>query len=105
MSSFHNIYHPCNAILFSAIDYISNRAGLKFEHVYGSGNKDELMMDAESKLREICENTREDIRPQTPRLFSELVYIVKNMAISDLRTVYNQVKAGSFCSQNNERVK
>ncbi|XP_071116773.1 uncharacterized protein [Haliotis cracherodii] len=86
-------------------DYIRNRAGVVFEHAYGPGNKDQPMRDAESKLREICQNTREDIRPDTPRLFSELVYIIKNLDVDNLRSVYQQVKSGATCTDNSERVK
>ncbi|XP_071088621.1 uncharacterized protein [Haliotis cracherodii] len=86
-------------------DYIRNRAGVVFEHAYGPGNKGQLARDAESKLREICQNTREDIRPDTPRMFSELVNIVKEQNVDDLRRIYQQVKSGTICTDNNERVK
>ncbi|XP_046338509.2 uncharacterized protein LOC124119888 [Haliotis rufescens] len=86
-------------------DYIRNRAEVVFEHAYGPGNKGQPMRDAKSKLREICQNTREDIRPDTARLFSELVYIIKNLHSDDMRSVYKQVKSGAICTENSERVK
>ncbi|XP_067677413.1 uncharacterized protein [Haliotis asinina] len=86
-------------------DYILNRKGLVFEHAYGQGNKVQLMRDAESKLQEICQSTHSDIRPDTPRLYSELVYIIKNLHFDDIKSIYEQVKSGSTCTDNKERVK
>ncbi len=86
-------------------DMILTRTGMNYEHVYGNGERAEPRKDAENKLEEICRDTREDIRPDSPRLFSELVYIVKNMDAAALREIYSQLKRGSLCSQNNERTK
>ncbi|XP_046361600.2 uncharacterized protein LOC124138779 [Haliotis rufescens] len=84
-------------------DLIGSRTGLIYEHVYGNGQRAEPRREAENKLQEICRDTREDVRPDTPRLFSELVYIIRNMDVTTLNGVYNQVKRGSLCSDNNER--
>ncbi|XP_067679783.1 uncharacterized protein [Haliotis asinina] len=84
-------------------DLIGSRTGLIYEHVYGNGQRAEPRREAENKLQQICRDTTQDIRPDTPRLFSELVYILRNMDVSTLRSVYSQVKRGSLCSDNNER--
>ncbi|XP_067677414.1 uncharacterized protein [Haliotis asinina] len=84
---------------------IRNRAGITFEHSYGLRNKVQPMRDAEMKLQEICQNTNDGIRLDTPRLFSELVYIIKNLRFDDIKSIYEQVKSASVCTDNSGRLK
>ncbi|XP_067677415.1 uncharacterized protein [Haliotis asinina] len=86
-------------------DHILHRSGITFEHAYDRGNKVQPMRDAENKLRQLCQNTHSDIRPDTPRLFSELVYIIKNLRFDDIKSIYELAKTGSICTDNSERVR
>jgi hypothetical protein len=47
---------------------------------------------------------RYGITPQTPKLFTELVHILKELNSQDLNDVYEQSQVESFCIDNSERV-
>lgn len=70
-------------------------------HSKTSNNKDAAI----NKLTELCTTTKDGITPQTPRLFTELVHILKELNSQDLTDVYEQSQMESFCIDNNERVK
>ena len=54
---------------------------------------------------EICESTKSGVQPETPRLFTSLVYTMKTMEAADMGVVYQKVMSGAICSENKERVK
>ncbi|KAJ8307373.1 hypothetical protein KUTeg_015457 [Tegillarca granosa] len=84
---------------------VSSRAKLMFEHANDIANMERSRTDTESKLREICQSTSTDIRPDTPKLFSDLVYLMKSLDADLLKQVYQQVKSTTFCSENQSRLR
>ncbi|XP_041357420.1 apolipophorins-like [Gigantopelta aegis] len=81
-----------------------SRASMNFRHVYGFGNTDH-QMNIEYKLNELCTIASNDIRPEVPRLFTELVYIMKEMDASSIMGVFSRIQSGSLCSSNIQRAR
>lgn len=84
---------------------MTRREKLTFEHTGGEDMKTTDYQGAVDKLQELCTSTQEGIRPETPQMFSELVYLMKKLDALSLDSVYRQVTAASFCPNNAERTK
>ncbi|XP_033737047.1 LOW QUALITY PROTEIN: uncharacterized protein LOC117325169 [Pecten maximus] len=84
---------------------VSRRESILFEHEGGERGTTVNYQSALSKLNELCTSTQTDIRPDTPRAFSELVYELKKLDSLSLNSVFRQVSDPSFCPNNSERVK
>ncbi|XP_021356772.1 uncharacterized protein LOC110452518 [Mizuhopecten yessoensis] len=84
---------------------ISRKETILFEHEGGERGTTVNYQSALSKLSELCTSTQTDIRPDTPRAFSELVYELKKLDSSSLNSVFRQVSDPTFCPDNAERVK
>lgn len=80
------------------------RVPLTFEHAYDADRAAKTRKDLERNLMEICETTKSGVRPETPRLFTSLVQTLKTMEAAEMAAVYQKVKSGSICSDNNKRV-
>lgn len=78
---------------------------LSFQHAYDADRAAKNRKDLERNLMEICESTKSGVRPETPRLFTNLVYTIKTMEATEMAVVYQKVKNGAICSDNQERVK
>ncbi|KAL5015760.1 hypothetical protein ScPMuIL_005349 [Solemya velum] len=78
---------------------------MEFEHTLGEKEPERNRREAERILRELCESTVSDVRPETPQIFSELVYILKKMDTYSMRYIYNQVQSETFCPSNARRTK
>ena len=65
------------------------RSDLLFEHRPDSEELSRDSRDAQQKLAELCRISNEDVRPETPRLFSELVMTMSRLDINSLRNIYN----------------
>ena len=76
-----------------------------FEHIHDPANAMTTKKHVEEKLVEICKSTKKDVRPETPRLFADLVNMLKAADASTIERLYESVKSGSLCSGNNQRVK
>ncbi|XP_069109747.1 vitellogenin-like [Argopecten irradians] len=84
---------------------ISDRRGMTFEHAYGPDKSIRSQAELEEKLMDICRNTQQDIRPETPQFFSDLVYLMKTVDSQALRRVYQKLRTGSLCPNNIKRVR
>ncbi|KAL3868012.1 hypothetical protein ACJMK2_040851 [Sinanodonta woodiana] len=84
-------------------DLISRRSNLFFEHTHGEIPATAGILDAKNKLNDICKSTEHDIRSETPQDFAELVYIMKKMDKSSLRSLFTEIKEPLFCPNNAER--
>nr|AGM37974.1 apolipophorin [Sinohyriopsis cumingii] len=84
-------------------DLISRRSNLLFEHTHGEIPATAGVLDAKNKLEEICKSTEQDIRSETPQDFAELVYIMKKMDKSSLRSLFTEIKEPFFCPNNADR--
>lgn len=75
----------------------TRRTSLLFEHEDTTPNQQD---DSEvmAVLHEICE--LEDVRPETPRLYSRLVYAMRKVDANTMKNLHRQVEAGSICSKN-----
>lgn len=89
----------------SDLGSVTRREKLTFEHTGGEDMKTTDYQGAVDKLQELCTSTQEGIRPETPQMFSELVYLMKKLDALSLDSVYRQVTAASFCPNNAERTK
>ncbi|XP_069118904.1 vitellogenin-like [Argopecten irradians] len=110
-SSPPNSEHNCQQddfikrIATSASCAISDRRGMTFEHAYGPDKSIRSQAELEEKLMDICRNTQQDIRPETPQFFSDLVYLMKTVDSQALRRVYQKLRTGSLCPNNIKRVR
>ncbi|XP_041360319.1 uncharacterized protein LOC121376501 [Gigantopelta aegis] len=85
--------------------YISKRTKLTFQHVYGTRDEDTKRRDASQKLEDLCQASADDIRPEVPGMFSELVYIMREMDARSLDRLFEQVKRGDICRDNTRRTR
>ena len=85
--------------------FSGQRLPLTFEHVYDADQVMRTRNDVENKLMDACRVLKEDIRPETPKLFTELVYLLKSVDVSTLRTIYQKLQDKSLCAENNKCVK
>ncbi|KAK3089687.1 hypothetical protein FSP39_005602 [Pinctada imbricata] len=84
---------------------VPRRADILFEHSMGEKEETSNKKAAEDKLRELCSSTEQGIQSNTPRLFSELVYLMKKLNANAMDALYKEVKKASFCPKNAEKVK
>ncbi|XP_062611985.1 uncharacterized protein LOC134273791, partial [Saccostrea cucullata] len=89
----------------SAARSVSRKTDMNFEHHYDVARNMKTRKDIERQLVNICAQTTEDVRPETPRLFSDLVYIMRAADSQTLKDVYSNVQSGSLCSNNNQKVR
>ncbi|XP_052061384.1 apolipophorins-like [Mytilus californianus] len=86
-------------------DSVTKRESMLYHH-YNTEIKTSNKKDvAIKKLTELCTSTKDGITAETPKLFSELVYALKELNSNDLTEVYEQSQIDSFCIDNSERVK
>lgn len=78
---------------------------MNFEHYSDAASSMKTRKDIERQLVNICIQTKEDIRPETPRLFSDLVYIMRAADSQTLNDVYSNIQSGTLCSDNNQKVR
>ncbi len=57
-------------------------------------------VQVEKYLRQMCENTRYDVRPETPRHFSELVTSMRSLSLDELKELHELLKTNSICQGN-----
>ena len=79
-------------------DTVTSRASLVFEHEARTTGESNNKNEVRTILEEICAS--QDIRPQTPALFSKLVYAMRRLDVSTLNGLHRMVEAGRICSQN-----
>ena len=84
---------------------VTRRADLLFEHAHSAESEAQARSQAQAKLTQLCDVTRSDIRPETPRLFSELVGLLRTLDASSLKKIYAQAQQGSICKGNDFRTK
>ncbi|XP_062611984.1 uncharacterized protein LOC134273790, partial [Saccostrea cucullata] len=89
----------------SAARSVSRKTDMNFEHHYDVASNMKTRKDIERQLVNICAQTTEDVRQETPRLFSDLVYIMRAADSKTLKDVYSNVQSGSLCSNNNQKVR
>ena len=80
------------------------KVSLKFQH-----NRDEegtrSKRDITRKLMEVCEKTKSGVKPETPKMFTELVYMVRAADSDSLNDIYAMLEKGTICKDNNERTR
>jgi len=86
-------------LLFSAP--IGERLPLAFVH---ANNAKGSLKDVTSKLNEICIATANRVQPDTPKLFTDLVHLMKALGSDELEQVYSEVKRNTLCPSNQKRV-
>ncbi|XP_056021701.1 uncharacterized protein LOC130054813 [Ostrea edulis] len=84
---------------------VSRKTDMNFEHYSDAASNMKTRKDIERQLVNICIQTKEDIRPETPRLFSDLVYIMRAADSQTLNDVYSNIQSGTLCSDNNQKVR
>ncbi|XP_035827340.1 uncharacterized protein LOC101854594 [Aplysia californica] len=81
-------------------DNSERRLSLLFQHDESASVPSQGHRSASEKLKAICDHTTYDIRPETPREFSELVEIIKGLNYADLNRVYRKLKSNNLCAGN-----
>ncbi|XP_052775371.1 uncharacterized protein LOC128213563 isoform X2 [Mya arenaria] len=79
---------------------IRERVSLKFEHEDHIESEGRSRKEITRKLMEICEKTKAGVRPETPRLFTDLVYLVKMADKDTLTDVYRTLSGDALCPDN-----
>ncbi|GFO07001.1 vitellogenin [Plakobranchus ocellatus] len=86
-------------------DIISSRDSLAFDHSAIRPSAEQARRQTEEKLKEICESTAHDIRPESPRLFSELVTALKALDKQTMEEMFRQLKTKTMCPTNEKAYK
>ena len=73
---------------------------MKFEHANGIDTENQIRKDITRKLVETCEQTKSGLRPESPRLFTDLVYMMRSADKNTLSDVYRTLNEGSLCLDN-----
>jgi hypothetical protein len=80
-------------------------SNLLFEHDKETPKTSRDTSSVASTLNAICEQTQTDVRPETPRLFSELVYKMKELEPIAMKQLHRQVISKRVCNKNHEAAK
>jgi hypothetical protein len=78
------------------------RSSLLFDHSDQSGTE-QGAEEVIEVLKEICELS--DVRPETPRLYSRLVYAMRKVDAATMRSLHTQVERESVCQKNSVMAK
>lgn len=79
---------------------LETRRGLAFEHHIGVIEMTKRDKDLEHVLLEICNNTNEDIRPDSAGLFSDLVTTLRGVGYQSMHNTYGRLQTGDLCDHN-----
>ncbi|KAK7501815.1 hypothetical protein BaRGS_00006901, partial [Batillaria attramentaria] len=79
---------------------ITNRVSMMYDHGSREEQSREARMEAEHMLRQLCRDTQDDIRPDTPRLFANLVSVMRKVDASGLKSLYSQLEQNTLCANN-----
>jgi len=83
----------------------SERRSMLFEHEKRVDEQRREILGATNMLREICQNAHTDIRPDTPSLYSTLVYKLRSLSQDSLKEVHRMVSSNAVCSSNHKIAK
>ena len=82
--------------LSSPLGSVSRRESLLFDHSMTAEEEEAKFQTATQTLRDLCKSSKDDIRPETPRLFANLVRQMRTLDESNMKRLYQN--AGSMCS-------
>lgn len=85
---------------FTITDPITSRVSLKFDHEVTSTSENQNRKDITDKLKEICDGTKTGVRSETPKLFTDLVYLMKRADSSILGSIHKMLTEQAFCPDN-----
>jgi len=57
----------------------------------------QALADARQNLKDLCTTSKEEVRPETPGIFNELVYNLRRLGSADLKTLYQEGTTASEC--------
>ncbi|XP_014669654.1 PREDICTED: apolipophorins-like [Priapulus caudatus] len=83
-----------------------NKQPLTFVHEdIADGNDDDERNAARATraLADLCSLTQEDMRPEAPQKFSQLVYTMRQLSRGALSSLYVQIQSESVCAENKYR--
>ncbi|XP_059142810.1 uncharacterized protein LOC131930369 isoform X2 [Physella acuta] len=86
-------------------DTVQTRSSLLFEHFGNDDQSNNARESAQQTLKEICDQTKDDLRPETPRLFSQLVKVMKALKSTELGDLHTQLKNKNLCPDNGRAIK
>nr|KAI8754502.1 apolipophorins-like isoform X1 [Biomphalaria glabrata] len=86
-------------------DLISSKTDLLFVHEEAEISSEKTLWSAKDKLTQLCRITAQDLPVEVPDLFTDLVYALRSLKSSLMTDLYEQLKRGSICSDNKERIK
>merc|ERR1711971_1125759 len=69
---------------------------LVFDHAVAKDSKMARVV-VEQRLGDICESSRYDVRPESPRQFSDLVSAMKSLSEQDLNDLHKLLKTKTMC--------
>ncbi|XP_074640348.1 uncharacterized protein LOC141898387 isoform X2 [Tubulanus polymorphus] len=81
------------------------RGNLFFEHEHDAEQQRTNILQATNLIRQICEMTQTDIRPETPHLFSSLVYSLRQLDSASLRDMHRRITSNAVCTNNHKIAK
>ncbi|CAG5119505.1 unnamed protein product, partial [Candidula unifasciata] len=84
-------------------DPVTSKTTLLFEHKQALVSSDQTLWSARQKLTELCRITVQDILPEVPGLFADLVYLMRGLESKQLLDLADRVQRGNICEDNKRK--
>ncbi|CAI9742929.1 apolipophorins-like [Octopus vulgaris] len=78
------------------------RTNLLFQHEHGMPNQRDAEQTILSKLQELCQVMKDDVRPELPKMVNNLIDSMRHVDSGVLKKIHNKISRTSFCQQNVE---
>ena len=100
MSACHtrfNFFKKTNSLHLPA--GVISKDTLEFDHAVAKDSKI-ARVAVDQRLEDICESSCYDVRPESPRQFSDLVSAMKSLSEQDLNDLHKLLKTKTMCPDN-----
>lgn len=79
---------------------MGRRTDMLFKHENSQTEASNAKSAVEETLHQICDT--DDIRPESPHLYSQLVYQLRSLNHHDLNNIHNAVLKNKMCEKNHK---
>ncbi|XP_059147634.1 uncharacterized protein LOC131935270 [Physella acuta] len=94
-------YYSASNDLRTVQEAVSSRTSLLFEHTT-SMNNDGTLWSVREKLTELCRITLNDFPAEVPSLYTDLIYLMRNLDSSEITDIVDKLFRKSICEENND---
>jgi hypothetical protein len=85
----------------AAFPAFQEQQSLTFDHSeFGVEQTENPQQGAQQSVEKLCQSSTDEVRPETPGLFAELVYNIRRLNEQQLKAVYDATKAAPACAKS-----